>query len=181
MQMPQYSPQQLVSIDEAVIDDHTNIQRKGWSLQGCVCWNLGCWVWWSQQGVMLIKLGNRWPRVKPGELDQTDGNFSSVIHQQIHCWSGYIMRIHDIITTRLYHYRLASILLSDDATLMWYDDMVQNILTVCTEQASCMGRSILFCLHLVSMVLELDIFEGSVNCERFIDLLHNHLVSFIYT
>ena len=91
------------------------------------------------------------------------------------------MRIHDIITTRLYHYRLASILLSDDATLMRYDDMVQNILTVCTEQASCMGRSILFCLHLVSMVLELDIFEGSVNCERFIDLLHNHLVSFIYT
>ena len=29
--MAQYDPQQLIFIDEAGVDDHTNIQRKGWA------------------------------------------------------------------------------------------------------------------------------------------------------
>ena len=66
-------------------------------------------VWWTQQSWMLIKLGNRWPRVKPGELDQTNGDFFTIVHQlNTWCPSGYVMRIHDIIAMRLYCYWLVS-------------------------------------------------------------------------
>ena len=55
-------------------------------------------------GQMLLKWANRQPRVKPGELDQTDGVFSTIVHQlNTQCTSGYIMLIHDIIATSLYH------------------------------------------------------------------------------
>ena len=77
-----------------------------------------------------IRLGvsqasNIWPRVKPGDLDQTDGDFSTIIHWiNTQCPSGYIIRIHDIISTRLYCYWLASILLSHDTILTWCDCMM---------------------------------------------------------
>ena len=57
-------------------------------------------------------------QVKPGELDQTDGDFSTIVHRlNTQCPSGYIMRIHDIIAMRLYCYSLALLLLSDDTIL----------------------------------------------------------------
>ena len=72
----------------------------------------------------------RWPRVKPSELDQTNGDFSTIVPQLNTPWSsGYIMRVHDIIATRHYRYWLVPLLLSDDTILTWYDDMVQNIPT----------------------------------------------------
>ena len=41
----------------------------------------------------LVKPGCRWPRVKPGELDQTNGDISTIVHWlNTQCPSGYIMR-----------------------------------------------------------------------------------------
>ena len=61
----------------------------------------------------------RWPRVKPGELGQTNGDFSTIVTQlNTQCTSGYVMTIHDIITTSLCHYWLVSLLLSDGAILV---------------------------------------------------------------
>ena len=37
MDIAQYDPWQLIFIDEAGIDDHTNIWRKGWASRGQVC------------------------------------------------------------------------------------------------------------------------------------------------
>ena len=45
MDIAQYDPRQLVFIDEAGIDDHTNIWRKGWALRGrCVCAKLAVFI-----------------------------------------------------------------------------------------------------------------------------------------
>ena len=52
-------------------------------------WDVGVMI---MVGQMLVKQGNRQPRVKPGELDQTDGDFSTIIHQlNTQCPGGYIM------------------------------------------------------------------------------------------
>ena len=51
------------------------------------------------------QMSNEWPRVKPGELYQTDVDFSTIIHWLNKQWpSGYIMRMHDIIAMSYYHY-----------------------------------------------------------------------------
>ena len=43
-------------------------------------------------GWMLIKLGNRRPRVKPGDLDQTNGDFSTIATQlNTQCTHGHII------------------------------------------------------------------------------------------
>ena len=81
--------------------------------------------------VEASQVSYRQPRVKPGELDQINGDFSTVVHQlNTQCTSGYIMRIHDIMAMSLYRYRLALILLSNNTILVWYDNMVQNIPTL---------------------------------------------------
>ena len=57
---------------------------------------------------MLSQASNRQRRVIPGELNQTNGDFSTIVSQlNIQCPSGYGTRIHDIIAMRLYHYWLA--------------------------------------------------------------------------
>ena len=57
-------------------------------------------VWWTQQSWMLLKQAMK---VKPDELDQTNVDFSTIIYQlNTQCPSGYIIRVHDIITTRLW-------------------------------------------------------------------------------
>ena len=88
-------------------------------------------VWWTQIGWMLLKWTNKWPRVKPGELDQTDGDCSTIIHQlNTQCPSGYVMGIHDIIAMRLYCHSLALLLLYNNTILTWYHDMICNIPTI---------------------------------------------------
>ena len=92
------------------------------------CWDLGCQVWWSWHGVKLIKLGNRWPRVKPGELDQTDGDFSSIIHQPNTLSLSKGLRH---VNTWYHNYEallpMAGLnTLSNDTILVWYDDMVHT-------------------------------------------------------
>ena len=41
-----------------------------------------------------FQASNKWPGVKPGELDQVDGDFSTIIHQLLYT-HGYVMGIHD--------------------------------------------------------------------------------------
>ena len=94
-------------------------------------------VWWSWIGQMLLKWANKQPRVKPGELDQTNGDCSTIVHRlNTQCPSGYIMGIHDIIAMRLYCYSLALLLLSNNTILMRYHNMVHNIPTPFTPEHS---------------------------------------------
>ena len=95
-----------------------------------VCWT--CWV-------RCFSVCNEWPRVRPTILDQTDGDFSTITHQlNTRLPSGYIMGMHDVISTRDYCYWVVSLLLSSDAMLTWYDNMVWNILTILTWRWSCL-------------------------------------------
>ena len=69
--------------------------------------------------------------MKPGGFDQTDGDFSTIVHQlNTQCPGAYVMKMHDIIAMRPYHYWLASyfcpMMQYSHNMTTWYEHILSN-------------------------------------------------------